>query len=413
MSLTEDNNDANKTINLTSQCLCKSHTFTTSIQASSLPLPASYCHCTSCRHSTGALYSSDVDWPGDTSAIRSSSLAVFDFTAKVKILFCSTCGTPMFFGSRWDGPEGDVTIGAFTGTLTTDVEAKDLIKITDHIFVGDTVDGGASMWLRRPNGDGTPTKRFKRWQERQGAGSEESEALPDDWPTSPPAVSGNVATEVAVWCKCRGVDLVLRPDFSSTPTDKLPFFVDPDSKKLLASFDACTSCRSALGVDITHWTFALLRHIYFPNSSDTLPQTAKELKEAVAKPPGEKDPRLGALACYESSADVQRYFCSRCSATVFYACDDRQDMVDIAVGLLDSKAGARAEDVLSWNLGGKATWRQDVEGTWREGLFDAVERESEKLRIERGLGVNFARRRREERERAEEQAKQKEKEKDA
>ncbi|KAB5550859.1 Mss4-like protein [Coniochaeta sp. 2T2.1] len=398
MSSTQESN-SDQTVTLTSQCLCKSHTFTCPIPAASLPLDASCCHCTSCRHSTGGMYTMDIDWPGDTSAIRSSALAVFDFTSKVKILFCPTCGTPMFFESRYDGPEGKVNTGVFSGTLTTDAEIKNLVRITDHIFVGDTVDGGASVWLRQPNGDGTVADRYAAGK---GAGSGKSETLPEDWPSSPPSVPPSVATEVPVWCKCRGVNFVLRPDFSDTQTDKLPFFVDPESKKLLASFDACNSCRSAVGVDIVNWTFACLRHIYFAgSSSDTLPQTARELKEAVVAADGKRDARLGTLACWESSPDVQRYFCSRCSATVFYACDDRQDMVDIAVGLLGSETGARAEDVLTWALGGKATWRQDVVGTWREGLFDAVEREGEKFRVERGLEVNFARRRREDREKEE------------
>lgn len=400
MQASQDNNQ-DQTVTLTSQCLCKAHTFTASTPASSLPIEASACHCTSCRHSTGAMYSMDVDWPGATDDITNSDLHRFDFTSRVKILFCGTCGTPMFFECRYQGPDGPVTTGVFSGTLAN-TPHPNLIRITDHIFVGDTVDGGASMWLRHPNADGTPAKRWT-------TGKGKSPELPADWPTSvpppPPPAQGPI--EVPIWCKCRGVDLVLRPDFSSFPKDaELLWFVDPESKKLLASFDACDSCRLAVGVDMVHWTFALLQHIRFassPPSDDDrpFPRTAQELKAALSAPAGDRDPRLGALALYASSADAQRYFCSRCSATVFYACDQRQDMVDVAVGVLGAPSGAaRAEEVLAWSLGGKVAWREDVVGGWREGLVLAIEKEAEQFRIERGLPVNFRRKIKEENEKA-------------
>ncbi|OIW29403.1 hypothetical protein CONLIGDRAFT_324678 [Coniochaeta ligniaria NRRL 30616] len=394
MQAAQDNNEG-QTVTLTSQCLCKAHTFTASVPASSLPIDASCCHCTSCRHSTGAMHSMDIDWPGPTDDIYKSDLRRFDFTSKVKILFCGTCGTPMFFECRYEGPDGPVATGVFSGTLANTAHPN-LIHITDHIFVGDTVDGGASMWLRHPNADGTPAKRWT-------AGKGTSPELPADWSSSaPPSSPPQGPIEVPIWCKCRGVNFVLRPDFSSLPKDAaLPFFVDPESKKLLTSFDACDSCRLAFGADIVNWTFALLQHIHFADSPSSdpetkkFPQTAAELKKAVsAAPPGEdRDPRLGTLALYESSPGAQRYFCGRCSASVFYGCDSRQDMVDVAVGVLEGPGGgaARAEEVLAWSYGGKMTWRQDVVGGWREGLVQAVEGEAEEFRVGRGLPVNFRR----------------------
>jgi hypothetical protein len=346
------------------------------------------------------MYSMDVDWPGDTAPIRASDLHSFDFTAKVKILFCGTCGTPMFFESRYDGPDGPVTTGVFSGTLSNDAH-RNLVRITDHIFVGDTVDGGASMWLRHPNADGTPARRFKAGK---GAVSGTSEELPDDWPAlstpSPSTSSSETPVETPIRCKCRGVNFVLRPDFSSVTDPKdLPSFVDPDTKKLLAGFDACDSCRLATGTDILNWTFSLLRHVHFAGAatpSSTLPPTAAELKAAVSKPTSDRDPRFGTLTLYESSPGVQRYFCGRCSATVFFACDRRPERVDVAVGLLDSPSGARAEDVLTWSFGAKTEWREDAAGGWRAGLIQRAEEGAEEFRVKRGLPPNFARRRTEE-----------------
>ena len=54
------------------------------------------------------------------------------------------------------------------------------------------------------------------------------------------------------------------------------------------------------------------------------------------------------LAEYRSSEGVRRYFCSKCSATVFWCCDVRPDLIDVSVGLLDAEEGARAESWLEW-----------------------------------------------------------------
>jgi hypothetical protein len=345
------------------------------------------------------MHSADADWPGPTEAIYASDLKRFAFTPRVNILFCGTCGTPMFYEGRYDGPDGPVTTGVFTGTLAN-IPHGNLIRVTDHIFVGDTVDGGASVWLRRPNADGRPARR---WQ----AGKGTSAQLPYDWPTtSPPPSSAppQGPLEMPIWCKCRGIDLVLRLDRSSFPdSEPLPFFVDPESKKLLAGCDPCDSCRLASGIDIFNWTFASLEHIGFASSaggpvagSGKFPRTATELIDAVSKR-DDRDPRLGTLTFYESSPGVQQYFCERCSATAFYACEDRQSLVDVAVGLLEGPSGAaRAEEALSWALGGKMGHRADVMGGWRQGLVESVEKGGENWRVEKGLGVNWRRKAREE-----------------
>ncbi|KAK1573327.1 uncharacterized protein LY79DRAFT_568849 [Colletotrichum navitas] len=77
------------------------------------------------------------------------------------------------------------------------------------------------------------------------------------------------------------------------------------------------------------------------------------------------------LAVYNSSTDVERYSCSTCFADVFYAVHDREDMIDIAIGLLDHPDGARAEGLLAWSYG-KVGWEADVAGGWRDELVGSV-----------------------------------------
>jgi hypothetical protein len=193
-------------------------------------------------------------------------------------------------------------------------------------------------------------------------------------------------------------------DFAATQRSELPWFVDPATNKALAGFDSCDSCRLSSGIDVFNWTFVLLSHLAFPQLDPNkglhrlsgFPKSSIELKKAIATKTQDRDPRLGTLAFYMSSPDVQRYFCSRCSACVFYAVDDRPAMVNVAIGVLDSQDGARAEGLLSWAFGGKMGWREDVVDGWREGFVEKIEAAAELWRIERGYPKNWRRMQKEE-----------------
>lgn len=88
---------APSTIVITAECLSKAHSFSTEIPINSLPLSASACHCNSCRHVTGALYSIDVPWPEPRQNFDTTKLNYYAFSANISILFCGTCSSPIFF----------------------------------------------------------------------------------------------------------------------------------------------------------------------------------------------------------------------------------------------------------------------------------------------------------------------------
>lgn len=382
-------------IQITAQCLCKAHSFTATLLRSSLPLKTSACHCNSCRKVTGALYSVNALWPGNHDDIRNSTLHKYSFSQKFKILFCSTCSSPMFWELprvNLDGMNSaeEMEYGVFTGVLSND-GPKDLVRLTDHIFVADTLDGGATPWLQKPNGDG---ETAKRWAKRVGS----SEELSDEWPgkTLPAAEWKRITQEIPIRCHCKGVNLVFRQAQALEENDgkqptELSRYVDPVSRKPIAGVDACNSCRTFCGTDFFSWTFAYLRHIGFPTQglqSEVQPgfaATLEDLYAAVVAKTHQHDPRLGTLAVYRSSDNVKRYFCSRCSACVFYAADKRHDVVNIAMGLLHSPEGARAEGTFMWLLGGPLQHREDVTGGWREDWLKAIEANSEAWRVQRNF----------------------------
>lgn len=63
------------------------------------------------------------------------------------------------------------------------------------------------------------------------------------------------------------------------------------------------------------------------------------------------------------------------AACVFHCVDDRPEIVDVAMGLLDAPCGARAEEFVSWTYDKKFSWRECVIGGWREGHINAVQSE--------------------------------------
>ncbi|GKT56652.1 DUF636 domain-containing protein [Colletotrichum tofieldiae] len=353
-------------ITIKAQCLCKAHTFSASLAKSALPIKAACCHCTSCRRLTGSLYSTCAQWPNPSEDL--SSLKKYSFSKDIETFFCETCSAKLFCRVSTLGPGAFVVTGALEN-------APGLVEYNSHMFVGDTIDGGASVWLPRyENG-----KPVKRWKEARG-----SKELPLDWPTPKaiPASRHRAKASPAVTpfhCHCKGVRLSLRSaaDLKADPAkDSTSSCINPESLKFKASSDSCNSCRLTFGSDVSAWTYSPLTHIDFASGDRStsrasgFPQTLAALKQAVISTE-RKDPRIGTLAVYNSSPDVERYFCSTCSACVFYAVHDREGMVDIAIGLLDHPDGARAEGLLSWSYG-EVGWEIDVTGGWREELVASV-----------------------------------------
>ncbi|KAK0652829.1 hypothetical protein B0T16DRAFT_406878 [Cercophora newfieldiana] len=99
------------------------------------------------------------------------------------------------------------------------------------------------------------------------------------------------------------------------------------------------------GLDIMPWVITSLRHIACEREGG-FPGTQSALREAV----DQRDERVGTLKYYEVMPGTQRYFCGRCSATVFLAADEDEEVVKVAVGLLGSPDGAMARSIISWDI---------------------------------------------------------------
>lgn len=290
-----------------------------------MPLAMVLCHCHTCRHSSGLLAVSHVSIPPGLSVLQISGQPCCYRTPLQTRYFCGDCGC-----SIYRKKERSETIELCTGALKT----AGCVEINEHIFVADTLDGGLSGWIHARIRNETQNERS---QLGSAIRSEPTETL-----------QSRSSDHLHGYCHCRGVHFTLSrpkqissiknvpwPDLimpyhstsSGNPGDE-KWWLRANGTKYLAGTCACNSCRLSSGYDIQTWAFIPKANIHLHGEG---------LNYA-----------LGTLRQYESSSGVYREFCRICGATVFWHSDDRPDIVDVSVGLLDSERGARAEDWLEW-----------------------------------------------------------------
>ena len=172
------------------RCFCGANDYSASIPTSSLPLQRHLCQCNACRHGTGSLYYSELDWP--TPVPSSDSLTKYAFSERCDTYFCSTCGAHMFWHTRLPTSQVYVVPGLLENP-------DSLMEIVGHMFVGTTIDGGFSEWL--PSIDG---KALPRWE----AELDSSQVLAPGWKGSS---DGTPASDtLRAHCKCEGVDFLIK-----------------------------------------------------------------------------------------------------------------------------------------------------------------------------------------------------------
>ena len=307
-------------------CACSQITGSYDVPTQNLPLAMVLCHCNTCRHSSGLLAVSHVSIPPGLSVLQINGQPCCYRTPLQTRYFCGDCGC-----SIYQKKERSEITELCTGALKTAV----CFEMNKHIFVADTIDGGLSEWIHA-----------RIWNETQHERSYLGSAIRSE-PTKTLQNSSN--DHLQGYCHCRRVQFTLSrpnqissiknvpwPDLimpyhsksSENPGDE-KWWLRANGTKYLAGTCACNSCRLSSGYDIQTWAFIPKANIHLLNGEG--------LNYA-----------MGTLTQYESSSRVYREFCRICGATVFWHSDDRPDIVDVSVGLLDSKRGARAEDWLEW-----------------------------------------------------------------
>lgn len=353
INMNENENKEKGKIKTTIQCHCQLTSLNLLIPRSSLPLKSAICHCDSCRHSTGQLFATwaVIHTSSSTSAStptaveeelqrllpqNGGNLAEFEFSSTCQRYFCRRCGASVLNVDRGDKDTVEWEVG--TGVLHFDDDNADEEDDDDdgartrgagspqltgnlrrvQLWVEDVKgDGGAVGWINAGRLEGMD----RHWRGRQ------SELVSDDavkklMTTTGGARAADVADEapgddhtepppstLQVQCRCENITFsISRP--LRTPTSG-------SSGKFQASLDACTSCRTVSGFEITSWVFVPRDRIMVDNSKDLDAFLADRSR----------------LGHYKTSSDVSRYFCRTCGATVFYY-KHGLDTIDVGIGLL-------------------------------------------------------------------------------
>ena len=109
-------------------CLCGEIRF----KATSAPDYVAYCHCTSCRKSTGAPAVVYVTYQQKDVTFTKGNRKKFASSKGVARTFCERCGTPISYEAEW---KGDVIVGFFVGTM----DKPDVFPAQKHVAYGERV----------------------------------------------------------------------------------------------------------------------------------------------------------------------------------------------------------------------------------------------------------------------------------
>ena len=284
-------------ITLNARCHCGRASYSYNLPPTAFPLKSTLCHCNSCRHASGLLFATFAVIPSPHRP-DFAHLTAYASSQALTRYFCPTCGAHMgnFESGKWEFA---------TGVL--DQTAGILERV--QLWVEDTRDGGAAVWI-------TPGAwPFAVYVRGRGSG-EVTDAMIEGMVVKS-QIGSSSEEKLQGHCHCGDVKFTLARS-------------DRANGKYEAGLDGCTSCRTSTGFEITSWVFGV------PRGKITGSDGGSSF-----------DGILASTTHYKTSAAIDRYSCSRCGAIVFCGHQGR-DPVDIGVGLLDAKSGARAEEWLDW-----------------------------------------------------------------
>ena len=198
---------------------------------------------------------------------------------------------------------------------------------------------------------------------------------PDDTPMTDAALQhifhakhSSQQSSLLASCLCGTVVFrILRPQptLSTLNLPKITRWLSPAQDKYLALTCVCRYDRLSVGFSVVPFTYVPPEIIIsasheLSSSSSIFPYTSHTPSPLVFNDTSTHalEAALPGLKCYRSSPDSRRSFCSVCGASVFYECESRPEVVNIAVGILRAQEGCLAESWLHWDWA-KVSWAED------------------------------------------------------
>jgi hypothetical protein len=334
-------------------CLCGSSSYILP-SSCTLPMETVMCHCNDCRHLTGAIFLTSPELSEPPPKTILEKCKSYDSSGVRRRWFCEACGTHVLCQEiSGDGERWWVMGGAIEGP-STDGSVKDTNETTHHIFANDAADGGLAASLTKIN-----EKEVPCWEKRQETSKMiESNGLRNMSKHSSVDITAE-SDALPLKCHCGGINIeIRRSDYDKHPIGE--GYMPGNRHKYTAALCACRSCRLATGVTLQPWAYIPPKNILIAGTKQSVP-----FREII-KPDA---PAFQSLKCRWSSEDVCRGFCGTCGATVFYWHEQRQEVVDISVGLMRSEDGTMARKWLSW-WEDKVSWQEEcVDQALLEAMF--------------------------------------------
>lgn len=220
---------------------------------------------------------------------------------------------------------------------------KDVVSISGHAYVKDTVDGGMAPELLAIT-EGTGERMYAgKYGEGDAMTPQELRALMKSAERVDEPKEGE---SVRAKCHCGGVDLMVkRAEYESEPPGVQRRIDEREPHKYEAKFCACRSCRLSCGFSLQPWFYCSPKAVSIAASGAVVVVGLSAMEQGANH--GLK------LKHYESSKGVYRSFCGGCGAIVFYyrAGEERPDVLDVSVGLLRAESGSMAREWVRWTRG--------------------------------------------------------------
>ncbi|TFK27694.1 hypothetical protein FA15DRAFT_666153 [Coprinopsis marcescibilis] len=350
------------------ECYCGSNKFKVPLKTAELPTGAAMCHCNSCRHATGATNVVDISFDGHPLSPEAtdangppgdiSNFTQYKSSSGMTRYFCSKCSCKMFF--KGEDHEGKTQWYVSSAVLE---KIDGVQNLATHIWVGDTVDGGAAAHVPRFAG-----KTLPRFKESRG----QEEVAPDYGTNtigSPPTDSEKDSA-LRFYCHCKGVEFYLKRATEIKDPEKewwlAPGKACSDPIRFTTEHCLCTSCRLTSGAMLPSWTFVPNTHVLDARTMEPI-----NLTDAEKRPP--------TLQQFESSPNVHREFCRTCGANVFYWKPGNAPRMDIATGLLDHEqaGGARANTWLKWSSDSVGYEQDAFSQEWLQAVMEGIKSEAD------------------------------------
>ena len=255
----------------------------------------------------------------------------------------------------------------FSGPIDPGTGVENLVHVETHEFVADTVDGGMATFMTRLGDRDVPCFEGAASAQKQLSTYNMKKMAQESFKAAVLEADDMLRAE----CYCGGVSLLIkRADHTENAISKLDRFKPKEQNKYMAFVCTCRYCRLATGNTISPW-------IYVPPAIVINPHTDKPVAQhhEVSTEEGRKMNAGLNLKPFWSSLNSCRSFCGTCGATVFYSTDKRQEIVNVAAGLLRAAEGAMARRWLSWQWG-RTAWKDEATDhelmeAWRATAEDA------------------------------------------